>query len=81
MVDLNEMVHDLARRPGMFSDEPQMNVDILANHTQTFGARLTNMMFPMLFVCCIATATHTGTIFSRLLKCDTQRLVATTILC
>ena len=27
--------------------------------------RLTNVMFPMLFVCCIATATHSGTIFSR----------------
>ena len=81
MVDLNEMVHDLARRPGMFSDDAQMNVDLLANHQQTFGARLTNVMLPMLFVWCIATATPTGTIFSRLLKCDTQRLVATTNLC
>lgn len=65
----------------MFSDDTQINVDLLANHQQTFGARLTNVTFPMMCVCCIATATHTGTIFSRLLKCDTQRLVATTILC
>ena len=78
---MNEMVRDLARRPGMFSDDAQINVDLLANHQQTFGARLTNVMFPMLFVCCIATATHMETIFSRLLKCDTQRLVATTLLC
>ena len=47
---MNEMVRDLARRPGMFSDDAQMNVDLLANHPQTFGARLTNVMFPMLFV-------------------------------
>src|SRR4029434_2441303 len=78
---MNEMVPDLARRPGMFSDEPQINVDLLANHPQTFGARLTNVMFPMLFVYCIATATHSGlfSLESRLLKCDTQRVAITTI--
>ena len=38
-------------------------------------------MFPMLFVCCIATATHSGlfSLESRLLKCDTQRVAITTI--
>ena len=47
---MNEMVRDLARRPRMFSDDAQINVDLLANHQQTFGARLTNVMFPMLFL-------------------------------
>ena len=37
---MNEMVRDLARRPGMFSDDAQNNVDLLANHQQTFAARL-----------------------------------------
>ena len=55
---MNEMVRDLARRPGMFSDDAQINVDLLANHQQTFGARLKKRDVPNA-VCLLHSNSHT----------------------
>lgn len=57
----------------MFSDDAQIHVNLQANHQQAFDAKLTHVMLP---VCLFTTtATRTGSIFSRLLKCDAQQLL------